>query len=75
MTKARVYTLEHRHALLVLLNQARIINMPGDAEIVAYQTRLNRGGLDLRVHSNAFPSIREGDPIPVIAAQIEITRK
>lgn len=70
---AKVIFIPRDFLLKVLRGEARIGNLPGDAEIVAFTACEDRHGtgLGLRVHSKCFPLVAPGSQLPRATATIE----
>lgn len=67
---AKVYLLDLRQIARVLRGEARVRNLPADAEIVALHVEGN--DLGLRVHSASFPPSAHGERLPVVSAVLNI---
>lgn len=73
MSGAKVMFISREHLTLVLRGEARIRNLPPDAEISAFLPHsLNlRAGLALRIQSATFPVLCAGTPLPTMTAVLE----
>ena len=66
---AKVYMIPMRSLGPVLRGEKRIVNLPADAETVAFDYGLM--GVGIRVHSQCFPEVPFGQPLPLVPAVLE----
>jgi hypothetical protein len=67
--QVKVLVLEREHFSLLLRGQARVRNLPGDADVVSVSHFGNR--LGFMVYSASYPPAEQGQPLPLVRAVME----
>lgn len=69
--RVRVYVLPVERLLPLMLGEARVRNLPPDAEVVA-ACAVDLVQVGVRVYSPSFAPVPERDPIPVVVAVFHV---
>jgi hypothetical protein len=67
--QVKVLVLEREHFSLLLRGEARVRNLPGDADVVSASHLGNR--LGFMVYSASYPHAEQGQPLPLVRAVVE----
>jgi hypothetical protein len=71
--RSRILVLPMRVWLQLIRGETRVMNLPADACIVAMETRGSE--IWIRVQSDRYPRVCDGQPIPVMPALIQAMRE
>jgi hypothetical protein len=67
--QVKVLVLEREHFSLLLRGEARVRNLPGDADVVSASHYGNR--LGFMVYSASYPHAEQDQPLPLVRAVME----
>jgi hypothetical protein len=70
--QVKVLVLDAKSLIPLMRGEVRVRNLPSDAVAVAAQVDLTSRSIGIRVHSQSFPTVDFGSPIPTMTAVVEL---